>query len=507
MGNYLQTTTQQQVRTLLELGWSHRRIARELAIHRETVGRYARLEESEPAKADSGVVARAVQNRPNPIPGPLSAAAPYEAVIQAGVDRGLSAQRIWQDLVELHGYSHSYLSVQRYVRRLKGRHPEVADRMEHPAGDEGQIDFFRSKAPIRDPKTGKRQFPWVFRMTLSCSRHGYEEALSDRKMSSFLRAHEHAFLEFGGVPRVVRQDNTKTGVKRADRYDPDLNEIYEAFARHWDFIPLPSRPHNPKEQGIQERSGGYVNDNALKGRAFEGLAEMNEFLHRWNRGVAQQRIHGSTRRQVLTHFLETDKPALRRLAVERFAMFEVGTRAVHPDGYVEVDSGYYTAPHQLVGQRVQVRWDERMVRIYHQGQEVRIHAKQQQPGAVSTCPDDRPEHKPARQQAYEANLLGRAEHVGENALAWAKAAIEERDVRSYRLLQGMLALTRKHPPECVDRGCAVALRSRAFRHKTLVRLVELEAARTPLPERKLTQVHPLIRRLAEYAALAAGGIL
>jgi len=49
MGNYLQMSTQQQVRALLDLGWSHRRIARELGVHRETVGRYARLEESKPA--------------------------------------------------------------------------------------------------------------------------------------------------------------------------------------------------------------------------------------------------------------------------------------------------------------------------------------------------------------------------------------------------------------------------------------------------------------------------
>ena len=40
-------------------------------------------------------------------------------------------------------------------------------------------------------------------MTLSCGKHGYEEALTDRKQLSFLRARER---EFGGVPRVVRPD-------------------------------------------------------------------------------------------------------------------------------------------------------------------------------------------------------------------------------------------------------------------------------------------------------------
>jgi hypothetical protein len=72
---------------------------------------------------------------------------------------------------------------------------------------------------------------------------------------------------------------------------------------------------------------------------------------------------------------------------------------------------------------VRVRWDDRLLRIYHQGGGVRVHAKQQQPAAHPTCPDDRPAHKPARQQAYQANLLTRAEHVGAHALAWAREAI------------------------------------------------------------------------------------
>ncbi|MBO0684731.1 MAG: IS21 family transposase [Candidatus Dormibacteraeota bacterium] len=526
MGNYLKMSSQQQIETLLELGWPHRRIARELGVHRETVGRYARLRTSKPAKPIAGSEdpgpregpdqkrpnpipgpedRREEQNRPNPITGPPSPAAAHHEYIEKGLKRGLTAQRIWQDLVEQHGYNHGYLSVQRYARRLKRRHPELADHMEHPPGDEAQIDFFKSKAPICDPRTGRRIYPWVFRMTLSCSRHGYEEALRDQKGRSFMRAHEHAFLQFGGVPRVVRMDNTKTAVTRACFYDPDLNEQYEAFAEHWGFIPLPSRPRHPQEQGIQERSGGYVNDNALKGRSFESLDDLNKFLRGWNRRVAQQRIHGSTRRQVLAHFLEVEQPALRPLPGERFQLFETGRRRVHFDGYVEVDSSYYTAPDHLVGQWVRVRWDERLVRIHHEGQLVRVHAKRHRPGSWATDRADRPDHKPARQEAYQANLLARAEHVGANALAWARAAIVERDVRSYRLLQGMLALTRKHPRECVDHACAVALQSGSFRYKTLKRLVELEVERRPPPTRRLTQEHALIRPLSDYAVLTTAG--
>jgi hypothetical protein len=91
MGNYLQMGSQQHIRALLEIGWSHRRIAEETGVHRETVARYARELPSKPANPIAGSLG---QNRPNPIPGPASSAEPYD--IQAGVNRGLTAQRIWQ---------------------------------------------------------------------------------------------------------------------------------------------------------------------------------------------------------------------------------------------------------------------------------------------------------------------------------------------------------------------------------------------------------------------------
>src|SRR5439155_14979757 len=218
-------------------------------------------------------------------------------------------------------------------------------------------------APTLDTDTGQWRRPWVFRMTLCHSRHGYEEAAWDQKLESFLGLHGNAFRDLGGVPRVVRHDNLKAAVVRACLYDPDVNDVYAAFARHWGFTPLPTRPRNPRENGKQERSGGYVKDNALKGRRFDGLEEMNEHLRHWNRTIARLRIHGTTRRQVWTHFLESDKPALQPLAAERFAHFEHGTRIVHPDAHVEVAGSFYPVSSTLLGVSVQVRWDSHFVRV------------------------------------------------------------------------------------------------------------------------------------------------
>jgi hypothetical protein len=156
----------------------------------------------------------------------------------------------------------------------------------------------------------------------------------------------HAPLRSIGVSATKRRwaqnsDNLKAAVVRACFFDPDSHDVYLAFATHWGFTPLPTQPRRPEENGKQERSGGYVKDNALKGRRFDSLDAQNAFLRHWNRTIARLRIHGTTRRQVWTHFVEVEQRALHPLAREAFPLFASGERTVHTDGHVEVGGAFY----------------------------------------------------------------------------------------------------------------------------------------------------------------------
>jgi len=518
VANYLKTPQRQQVLALLELGWTYRRIEAETSVRRETISRYDRQrrsnaakvfpgsepggvppqgvdpppEGSNPAKAFAGSGSKPAKVFPGSGLPARSSAAPYHEAIIEKRDAGLSAQRIWQDLVEEYGYAHSYESVKRYIRGLPGA-VRPAGVIHAEPGEEAQVDFFRG-APTLDADTGQWHRPWVFRMTLAHSRHGYEEAAWDQKVETFLGLHENAFRDLGGVPRVVRHDNLKAAVVRACLYDPDINEVYLAFARHWGFTPLPTRPRNPKENGKQERSGGYVKDNALKGRRFDTLAEHNEHLRRWNRTIARLRIHGTTRRQVFAHYLATDKPALSPIPSDAFDFFESGTRSVHPDGHVEVRGAFYPVPPHLLGRPVRVRWDRRLVRVYNGECQVAVHTRV--PAGQYAPRPGGPSPETSSQKVWLARLLGRCEQVGAELRQWAEQAHAERGVRAMRLIQGALALTRTHPRERVLRAARLALEHRQFRLKALRRLAE----HAPGPaQRSLLDEHPSIRPMTHYS--------
>jgi hypothetical protein len=73
--------------------------------------------------------------------GRKSRCEPFEEAIGSKMEAGLSAQRIYQDLVEEKGWGVSYQSVCRFVRRLKQRQPQRVWRIECQPGEEMQVDF------------------------------------------------------------------------------------------------------------------------------------------------------------------------------------------------------------------------------------------------------------------------------------------------------------------------------------------------------------------------------
>ena len=385
--NILNVSLQHSITTLAANGWSRRRIARELDIDRETVGRHLRLADSKPAKVLTGAAADpeakpaielagsepGLELKPAiPLTGKLAAGRqslcePLESVIASAVAAGLSAQRIYQDLRGEHAFTGGYHSVQRFVRQLLERQPVPFVRMEVAPGAEAQVDFGQGAWVLVD---GKRKLPHFFRVVLSHSRKGYSEVVWQQTTESFIRCLENAFRYFGGVPRTLIIDNLRAAVTRADWYDPELNVKVEEFCRHYGTVMLPTRPAMPRHKGKIESGINYGQENALKGRSFTSLSAQNLYLSEWESGVADTRIHGTTRQQVGKAFAEVERARLLPLPAGLFPVFEEAPRTVHRDGYIELLRAYYSVPPEYVGRQVWARWESRLLRVFNQRREV-----------------------------------------------------------------------------------------------------------------------------------------
>jgi len=506
MANVLKMEKQTLITELLALGWSYRRIEKETGIRRETVAKYDSERTGtapKPAKVptDSSEPESAAQAQkrpkcpPTPKPTRVSQAQAFEAIIKAKLDQQLTAQRIYQDLVVEQDYAGSYDSIKRYVRKLKANTPKLVAHLHAAPGEEAQVDFGKAAPTL---KNGRYLRPWFFKMVLSYSRHSYEEVVWTQDVETFVRCHERAFAALGGVPGLVRLDNLKSGVLKAKLYDPVLNPIYEAFAKHAGFVPLPCLPRKPEHKGKVESGVGYTKDNALKDRKFESLEAQNVHLRHWNKRWARTRIHGTTKKQVWALFSQVEQQTLRPYPLKTFAFFKIGTRKVQPDGHIEVARAYYSVPHKYLGQGVVVHFNAQWVKVLS-GPEVIAFHRTGTSGRFSTDKQHLPENKCLTTEEYKQRLLKRCRGIGEDCHQWAAASLEQRNQLAFRAIQGVIRLRKKYATEIINQACSQALKLASTRYHTVALLCQdTEHQVATSQQLSLLQEHDLIRPPEDY---------
>ena len=540
MANLLKMADMQAILALHGLGWSNRRIARELGINRGTVGHYVREADSKPASAPTGSLSP-IGPITEPITGPnvvapdagdadatgglgdapgskpasaptgnsvhrsaaeleeseASAAWPWREVIWQKVDEGLSSQRIFQDLsTPEHGYKGSYYSVRRLVRKFAAALPLPMRRMEVEAGQEAQVDFGRG-APIVGAD-GKRRSTWVFRIVLSHSRKAYAEAVLRQTTDDFLRCLENAFAHFNGIPKTLVIDNLRAAVKQADWFDPELCPKMRSFAEHYGTAILPTRPYTPRHKGKIESGVKYVKGNSLKGHTFTSLAEQNRHLLEWESKVADLRIHGTTRQQVIKVFTEIEKSKLLPLPASRFELFHEALRTVHRDGHVQVQEAYYSVPPEYLGQEIWARWDGRLVRLFDRRMKpIAVHP-QKPPGVFSTLAVHLHPHKIGGIEKGADWILGQVDRIGPKSRAWAEAVLKSRGIEGLRVLMGLISLGNQNARQAVERACEIALNHGSYHLRSLRQLIKNH---NPVPIQQVFEFaseHPIIRPVADY---------
>jgi transposase len=509
--NRLKLSLQISIATLKKSGWSQRAIAHELDIDRATVRKYFQAEATPASEVTSGSTAAKPaistpgsidSTQPKPaIPtsgfgsGRQSLCEGWRSQIQAAREAGLSAQRIYQDLVSEHQFAGSYQSVKRFVRKLAAMMPLAFRRMECAPGHEVQVDFGKGAWIMVE---GKRKRPHLFRVVLSHSRKGYSEAVWQQTTENFIRCLENAFRHFGGVAHTTVIDNLRAAVTKADWFDPQLHPKITVFAEHYGTVILPTKPYRPRHKGKIEAGIKYAQDNALKGRIFHSLAEQNQFLLEWETKTADTRIHGTTRQQVGQVFNQIEKSKLLPLPPMIFPVFSEAPRLVHLDGHVEVARTYYSVPPEYVGRQVWARWDLRLVRIFNRRMEqIALHARQE-PGRFATDPFHLHSRKRAALENGAQWLLDRARLLGKHSGSWAQAMMQNRGPQGIRVLQGFLHLAAKHTPINVEAASELALSHGVWRLEEIKNLLHHPTAASTF---EFAQQHPLIRDLSHYQAL------
>jgi transposase len=393
-------------------------------------------------------------------------------------------QLLWEEYREANpdGYRYSRFCelYQRWRKKL-----DVVMRQEHKAGEKAFIDWAGSTIPIYDRVTGVAWQASLFVATLGASSYTWAEATRDQQMESWLRAHIHAFDYWGGVPALAVPDNTKTGVSKAHRYDPDVNPTYHNFAVHYGFGVLPARPYKPRDKAVVESAVQVAQRwiiAALRHRKFFSLEEANqairELLHRLNHRPFRKR--DGSRASV---FESLDKPALKPLPSESFDMSQWSRARVNIDYHVAFDANLYSVPYNLVHEVVEIRSTPATVEILHQGTRVASHPRSRGRGQAVTNHEHRPKSHQAHLEWTPSRMVHWAQTIGPYTAQLFERMMADKPhpEMGYRGCLGVIRLAGKYSHARMEAAAERALLTGACRYRSIESILKNSLDQQPLP--------------------------
>jgi len=479
------------LRLRYELKLDQRQIARSCSLSVSTVHEYLKRAEATniswplPDAWDDARVEAALFQEPESRGKQKKSSPDFAAVHeQLRRHRHVTLQLLWQEYRDANpdGYRYSRFCelYQRWRKKL-----DVVMRQEHKAGEKAFIDWAGATIPVHDRATGAVWQAPLFVAALGASSYTWAEATRDQQMHSWLSAHMHAFAYWGGVPTLAVPDNTKTGVTKACRYDPDLNPTYHSFAVHYGFGVLPARPYKPRDKAVVE-SAVQVTQRwivaALRHHKFFSLEEANqairELLERLNHRPFRKR-EGSR----ASVFEALDKPALKPLPSESFDMSEWSKAKVNIDYHVAFDANLYSVPYNLVHETVEIRATPTTVEILHKGVRVASHVRSRSRGKAITNHEHRPKSHQAHLEWPPSRMLDWAQTIGPNTAQLFERIMADKPhpEMGYRACLGLIRLAGKYSPARMEAAAERAVLTGACRYRSVESILKNSLDQQPLP--------------------------
>ncbi len=359
----------EQIRREYEFGvGTIKGVARKLGVHRRMV-RQALTDAQPPERK------RTAGERP--VLGPLI---PFiDAVLEA--DRKAprkqrhTAHRIWRRiLAERPERKVAEVTIRQYVRERKQElgwsTRATCVPQSYEWGQEGQVDWYEAWAELG----GEEVLLQVFSMRSMASGAAFHRAYHRATQQAFLEAHEHAFLYYGGVFRLLRYDNLRAAVKKILRgFRREETERFIAFRSHWRFASEFCTPYEAHEKdGIEGEAGYFRRNHWVPMPKARDLAELNVQLLAACHEDEQRQIAG--RSQPVGAAMIEERAHLLPLAEQGFELAEVCFPRVDGLGCVRVRTNLYSVPVKP-DKTVEVRLYPSYVEVRDEGRSIARHER------------------------------------------------------------------------------------------------------------------------------------
>ena len=375
---------------------------------------------------------------------------------------GVTRYLLWEEYREEHSEGYSYSQFCDRLKREIG-HRDLTLSLNHVPGEVMQVDFAGKKMRWVDISSGEVHVCEILITVLPHSQHTFAIALAGQNMGDFVHGLNQAFLFYGKLPKVILSDNLKSYVTKADRYDPQFNELCVQLSAHYQLDLQATRVRKPKDKASVENVIDTVYTRIyapLRNEIFYSLSELNEAicqqLHSHNNKPYQKKA--SSRQEVFHRY---ELAVMKDLPSDLFEVKKITKAKVQRNYHVFLgeDKNYYSVPFQYVGKSSIVIYTSSIVEIFIDNQRIAIHKRLSGRNAYlhqtsdSHMPKTHIEWKKSR--GYNAAyFLAEAEKIGP-ATHWAIRHIlvsRIHEPQSYNSCKGILSLGRKYSSERLERA-------------------------------------------------------
>lgn len=388
--------------------------------------------------------------------------------------KGVTLQLLYEEYAEenpdCYGRSQFYDLFRSWKKTLNPTMKQI-----HKYGDKMFVDFSGAKPNYIDQQTGEIIEPEFFVSVLGGTSYTYACAVKDQTIQSFITCNIQSLEYFGGCPNTIVPDNLKAAVTKADYYDPEINRTFADMAEHYNVAVLPTRVAKPKDKSKVENA--VLNTQrriiaAIRDQTFFSLEELNEAilieLDKFNKKPMQQT--GKSRYEL---FHEHELKELKPLPETRFEIFHWRTEKVELDYHIRVDKSFYSVPYLLIGKKVDIRHNSRIIEIYHKGDRVAYHLKSKDEESCTTeklhmCHEHLHYLEWTPERVKEQSQL-----VGPQTIKFIEKIFETKKTdNAFRGGLGIIRLSKKYTPERVEIACELALAVGAYHYRNVKHILE-----------------------------------
>jgi len=338
------------------MGYSQRKIARELKLGRDTIGKYLKYPDK---------VYASKKSRPSKLDGY------HDLIDQMLKEYPYANAPVILQRIQNEGFEGKISIVRDYLRKkrgqIKNRQPFI--RFESPPGRQMQIDWGHFNT-LTYGNTKRRLYALV--VSEAHSRMLYVEFTHSQKQQALHQGLLSAFKYFGGTPQEIIVDNMLTAVIERQGSIVRYNDAFLDFLRAFGINPKACNVRAPYEKGKVERSIGYIRKNFWPLRTFKDLVDVQAQMRHWLDSTANVRVHQTTGQRPSERF---DKTALRPLPDILPDCRETTSAMVYKDFALHFDGNAYTVPPWSIGKQLTIKADNTTVSIYHRDKLIAAHRR------------------------------------------------------------------------------------------------------------------------------------